>query len=62
MRRLRNNYVHYMHICLITPVRRIRYNGCMSWWDEDWLLYAAAVALPIVIAIGLWLFGVWFGG
>jgi hypothetical protein len=41
--------------------QRIRYNGHMN-WDKAWPLYTAAVVVPIATAIGLWLFGVWFGG
>ena len=32
----------------------IRYNGHMDWWDKDWPLYAAAVAVPIAIAVAFW--------
>ena len=53
--------MHHMHISLITAPRQIRYNCRMSWWDEDWPLYAAAVAVPIAVAVGLWFVSFWFG-
>jgi len=30
--------------------------------DKDVFPYAVAAALAVAIALGLWLFGVWFGG
>jgi hypothetical protein len=30
--------------------------------DSDVFPYAVAAALAVAIALGLWLFGVWFGG
>jgi hypothetical protein len=30
--------------------------------QRDWFPYAVADAAAIAIAVGLWLFGVWFGG
>jgi hypothetical protein len=43
------------------PSQQIRYNGRMD-WDKDWTLYAAAVAVPVAIALGLWFFSVWIDG
>jgi hypothetical protein len=30
--------------------------------DSDVFPYAVAAALAVAIALGVWLFGVWFGG
>ena len=30
--------------------------------DKDVFPYAVAATLAVAIALGLWLFGVWFGG
>ena len=46
---------------LLNRRSRIGYEARMD-WDKNWPLYVAAVVVPIVAAIGLWLVGVWFGG
>jgi hypothetical protein len=29
--------------------------------QRDWIPYAVAAAIAVVVAVALWLFGVWFG-
>jgi hypothetical protein len=29
---------------------------------RDWFPYAAAAAAAVAVAVGLWFFGMWFGG